>query len=238
MSSFKIDLCGLKFTRLKVLSFHGRLLRGKQFRSFWNCLCDCGNTIITTGDSLKSQKTQSCGCLNSVNKKTNRLIHGKTATKIYSVWENMKCRCDKVGNKSYQDYGGRGITYDLKWSNFINFYEDMGEKYQEGFTLERLDVNGNYCKDNCEWVPQERQARNKRKMKNNTSGKTGVQYKDSNNSWVATWRRPMSNKPKTKSFSINKYGDELAFFMASEYRDQQILLLNLEGAGYSENHGK
>jgi hypothetical protein len=70
-------------------------------------------------------------------------------------------RCENRGHKSYSDYGGRGVTVDPSWHTFKNFIADMGER-PEGTTLDRIDVNGNYCKENCRWVDRSMQERNKR----------------------------------------------------------------------------
>jgi hypothetical protein len=88
--------------------------------------------------------------------------HGMKGTKIYGVWESMKKRCNNPNNKSYKDYGGRGIEYEPKWETFEGFYDDMGSLYSDGLTLERIDVNGHYCKNNCEWIPGSQQSRNRR----------------------------------------------------------------------------
>lgn len=82
--------------------------------------------------------------------------------KINAVWSVMKSRCNCPDDKSYHNYGGRGITYDPRWEQFENFFQDMGAYYKEGLTLERKDNNGNYCKENCIWTTRTQQSRNKR----------------------------------------------------------------------------
>ena len=111
--------------------------------------------------------------------------HGLTGTPIYNSWRGMKERCDNPKNKRYDSYGGRGITYDKKWSTFLGFYEDMGSSYIEGFELDRINVNDNYYLENCRWSNQSEQAYNQRKRSDNKSGKTGVGYHKKNNKWTA-----------------------------------------------------
>jgi hypothetical protein len=94
------------------------------------------------------------------NPKIPNLKHGKKHSKIYTTWQNLKIRCDKQKSKSWKNYGGRGITYDNKWKTFLGFYEDMGSSYKEGLSIERIDVNGNYCLSNCIWIPKNDQGKN------------------------------------------------------------------------------
>lgn len=83
-------------------------------------------------------------------------------TRLYRIWSSMKGRCNNPNNRDYKLYGGRGITYDPKWETFEGFYEDMHETYKEGLTLNRIDNNGNYTKDNCNWITNAEQQLNKR----------------------------------------------------------------------------
>ncbi len=83
----------------------------------------------------------------------------------YESWTNMKQRCNNKNNITFKNYGGRGITYDRYWEYFEFFLEDMGDR-PEGMTIERIDNNSNYTKDNCCWDTRANQALNKRKYKN------------------------------------------------------------------------
>lgn len=80
----------------------------------------------------------------------------------YVGWFDMKRRCNNSSRKEYPRYGGRGISYDPKWESYKSFWEDMGETYAEGLTLDRVDNNGNYCKDNCKWSTMKEQQNNRR----------------------------------------------------------------------------
>jgi hypothetical protein len=88
--------------------------------------------------------------------------HGMSKTPVYISWSNMKARCDNPNNPSYKDYGARGIGYPHSWTTFEGFYKDIGHLWEDGLTLERRDVNGNYCKDNCTWESRKTQAINRR----------------------------------------------------------------------------
>lgn|SRR3990167_4368280 len=90
-------------------------------------------------------------------------IHGMRHTKIYAVWCAMKARCKNKQDKQYKNYGGRGITVCDRWKSFKNFYEDIGEEWQEGLQLDRIDNDEGYYKENCRWATHLEQARNTRK---------------------------------------------------------------------------
>jgi hypothetical protein len=113
--------------------------------------CHCGNEFVAWLFSIKSGHTSSCGCGN----------HGLTDTPEYRSWVAMKKRCTNKNYQHYNEYGGRGISYDANWDGFLEFLADMGNR-PDGTSLDRVDVNGNYNKENCRWVSQTEQCRNKR----------------------------------------------------------------------------
>ena len=99
--------------------------------------------------------------------------HGDTGTKFYQVWKNVRRRCNNIKSKDYHRWGGRGITYDLKWNNYLNFKKDMYFKYLYAIkqlkikkpSIERINNNGNYCFDNCIFIELKDQNKNTRKNK-------------------------------------------------------------------------
>jgi hypothetical protein len=159
------DLTGKKLNRLLVLRMS--LKRDNYRNIYWKCLCDCGNIKIINGKNLRSDHTKSCGCLNmEISTK-----HGFKNTKLYNIWSHIKQRCNDKNTLYYKHYGGRGIKYDPKWEQFINFKKDMYFKYiyakkkygEFCLSIEREDVNGNYCFNNCIFIPLFDQAKNRRK---------------------------------------------------------------------------
>lgn len=153
---------GNVYSRLTVL--YKDTERSTKHATRWVCKCDCGNETSVVSAKLNNGNTKSCGCLNSEKRNIGLSIkHGLRKTPIYQSWANMKKRCDNKKSKEYDDYGGRGITYENSWSEFEEFYKDMGD-CPDGFTLERVDVNGNYVKSNCKWESRTVQNHNRRKL--------------------------------------------------------------------------
>lgn len=92
-----------------------------------------------------------------------REYHGMNGTRLYATWQNMKNRCRNCHNPNYKDYGGRGITFCEEWNSFLEFYKwAIANSYNENLTLDRIDVDGNYCPSNCRFVTRSVQSRNKR----------------------------------------------------------------------------
>lgn len=177
------DIANQRFGRLVAMERDGFYINPTSNKriSVWKCICDCGATTSVIISSLISGKTQSCGCL----QKDKTTTHGKSRDKRYKAHSAMKDRCNNSNNIHWKSYGGRGISYDPKWETFQGFWEDMGGSYIEGTTLDRIDVNGNYCKENCRWVEQSIQSYNRRIDEKNTSGKTGVSYAKNVDKWYA-----------------------------------------------------
>lgn len=179
-----IDIVGQKFGRWTVLEYKGCIDKTYN-RHRWLCKCDCGTIKEVEGNSLKRGSSKSCGCLRNERVKESNSTHGLNRSKIHNTWRGMKERCENTKNSHYHLYGGRGITYDLKWRTFEGFYEDMGLSYEYGLELDRIDVNGNYSKENCRWVTQSEQCYNQRLRKDNKSGKTGVWFEERKGKWLA-----------------------------------------------------
>jgi len=147
------DETGNRYGKLVVL--RRATGEGRSRRSYWECLCDCGTMKVVFGDSLRQGCTSSCGCAHHAHLVT----HGKTGTRVYRIWKAMQTRCFNRNTKVWPRYGGRGITVCDRWMKFENFYADMGDP-PAGFSIERVDNNGNYNPSNCKWIPLGEQALN------------------------------------------------------------------------------
>ena len=153
----KHNLVGNKYGKLKVVDLSH--LKGNKV--YWLCVCDCGNQKSIYQNSLIGKgKVSSCGC-SRIGKFTS-LSHGFSKKPIYRTWANMLNRCKNINATGYKNYGGRGIKVSKDWGKFENFLRDMGEA-PSGLSLDRIDVNKDYSKDNCRWATSIEQNNNKRK---------------------------------------------------------------------------
>jgi hypothetical protein len=98
-------------------------------------------------------------------RKMSNYKHGMRRTKFYQVWKGLKQRCNNPNSKFYFNYGGRGISVCDRWNeSYQNFHDDMFSEYKEGLELDRIDNNGNYCKENCRFVTKQVNTSNRRKQ--------------------------------------------------------------------------
>lgn len=155
------DLTGRVFGRLTILG--QEVIRGtSQHR--WRARCTCGNEGVYKASDLLKGNTRSCGCLKRDLVVARNTTHGLSRRAEYCAWNHMKARCSAPeGHKDYEAYAGRGITVCERWKDdFTAFFEDMGPRPGKGYSIDRIDVNGNYEPGNCRWATATTQARNKR----------------------------------------------------------------------------
>lgn len=151
--------------------------------------CVCGKEFETQIQSVKSGKTKSCNCLQkqiTANRNILNATHKQTKHRLYNTWKMMIQRCNNPKNKAYSNYGERGIKVCDEWNDVENFIRDMYPSYIDGLTIDRINPNGNYEKDNCRWATKTTQARNTRKLQsNNNSGYRGVCFHKQIKKWIS-----------------------------------------------------
>ena len=163
-----IDLTGQRFGRWTVLC----RAPSKKKMTAWECRCECGTVRDVLAVHLCAGNTVSCGCYKTENSRIRATKHGKRWTRLYYVWTSLKQRCSNPNNKSYKDYGKRGITRCASWDSFSEFEAwAMSHGYAPGLTIERVDVNKGYDPENCTWIPRCEQGKNTTRTLNNRNRK-------------------------------------------------------------------
>lgn len=170
MAWIRDDLTGRKFGKLTVTRKYEE--RGSR----WVCVCECGTEKVLRACRLLRGNDKSCGCLKRTVLGDATRKHGKAnsrvtgyASRTYGIWQAMRARCTNPNNNRWASYGGRGIKVDPAWNDFEQFVRDMGE-VPENLTLDRIDPDGDYTKENCRWATWLEQAHNKRRKKGASYG--------------------------------------------------------------------
>jgi len=145
-----IDLTGQVFGLWTVVGFHST---GKHGGSIWMCRCECGREKLVFGSNLR--RGISAGCRSCRNAR-----HGMYQSAEHSAWKGMRDRCSNKNSIGYDRYGGRGIKVCARWDVFENFLADMGPHPGRGYSIHRVDNDGDYTPENCIWATYGEQARN------------------------------------------------------------------------------
>ncbi len=162
-----VDHAGRTYGRLLVLSQAENL--NNQTR--WHCRCECGTKLALRTINFVSGNTKSCGCwkseTTSMRVRARCTTHGASVRgnkkRSYIIWMNMVQRCTNPLVPSYIHYGARGISMCDRWrTSYANFIADMGDP-PVGYSIDRINNDGNYEPTNCRWAPRKVQARNTRR---------------------------------------------------------------------------
>lgn len=162
---------GKKQGKLKIISEKSLPKTNGKKSLHLICECDCGNTYRTIPSNIVNGKVFSCGCAKK--QRFSPPSHGMSNTRFYKIWSGILKRCNNEKEPAYLNYGGRGIKVCDKWNDFVGFKEDMHDEYEEHVkqygeadtSIERIDVNGNYTKENCTWATRKEQNTNTRQVK-------------------------------------------------------------------------
>lgn len=162
-----IDRIGHRYSRLLVIE-RAPNRGGGDTNARWLCRCDCGRAVVAYGQDLARGKVKSCGCMNA-----ERIMrHGMARTVSYRAWQQMLQRCENPNNVRFGRYGGRGIKVCERWRDYPAFLADMGDR-PKGYTIERINNDGDYEPGNCRWATIQEQADNtSRTVRLTYNGKT------------------------------------------------------------------
>ena len=156
------DLTGKRFGRLTVIGVEDN---GKR-KTYYACQCDCGNVKVIRSDALIGGCTVSCGCKKKEQDRINLTAnhsHKMSGTRLYSIWNGLKGRCNNPNDPRYDRYGGRGISVCEEWNtSFQAFYDwAISNGYSDDLTIDRIDNDGNYDPTNCKWSTSKEQCNNR-----------------------------------------------------------------------------
>src|SRR5699024_10636642 len=153
------DITGEVFHGCKVLGYE----RTENRKAIWKCRCFCGEIFEAVGTYIRNGHKKSCGCLRRTVPAERNYRHGKTETRLYTTWRNMKSRCNNPNNSAYDRYGGRGIKICDEWEKNFKTFENWAHEngYKNYLTIERIDNDEGYKTRNCRWVNYYEQGKNK-----------------------------------------------------------------------------
>lgn len=171
------------FDLLTVKKWLGSEKHSGKMRRVYLCICECGKEVTKIADKLKVKTShpKSCGCYIPESFWKQTILERNS-------WASMIQRCHNEQSTSYPKYGAKGIFVCDRWNptmggSFINFFEDLGVRPSKQYTIDRINVYGNYEPSNCRWATRTVQEVNKRKRTKNTSGKTGVYFYKKYGKW-------------------------------------------------------
>lgn len=170
----RTDLSGQRFGMCVALEPTHLTLKSGRRLTAWTMRCDCGREFIRPTANVA--RRQSCGCARDALAAEALTIHGAQRRSgrdlRYARWSNIKQRCFNPSSPAYRDYGGRGVGMSDRWrfgengkSGFECFIEDIGPWPGPGFSLDRINNDGDYEPGNVRWATAKQQANNKRRSK-------------------------------------------------------------------------
>lgn len=204
------DLTGQTFGRLTVIAPHDCGERKIRYI----CQCSCGGIKIARADALTSGATKSCGCLKKEQDRANLTanhFHKQSGTRLYTIWQGMKSRCNNKHDARYHRYGGRGITICDEWAkDFSAFYDwAINNGYSDNLTIDRIDNDGNYEPINCQWSTAKDQCNNRETNINITIGNSTRTLQEWCDIFVLDYKKIYARYRREKFTSIDRLFNDI-----------------------------
>lgn len=200
-------LVGSKFGRWTVLERgQDRKYPKGNKKIVWKCRCDCGTIGEVTTRDLITGHSKSCGCFKNEKTAARNKEKGKwngdsgkeEYSLLFTIWNNMRLRCEYASHPSYYRYGGRGIKVCSEWQDWFIFKEwALTHGYEKGLSIDRIDIDKGYTPSNCRWVTRKEQA-------NNTSINHYIAYKNKTQT-LMQWCEELNLNYRTIKSRIDNY---------------------------------
>lgn len=200
----RLDLTGERYGRLVVLNEEPSNSEHRK----WRCICDCGRYKTVSQSDLRTGKTTSCGCYHKEMIGKINYKHGGTRQRerLYTVWRNMKQRCENPENKDYKWYGGKGVAVCEEWRDYRAFRAwATANGYAEGLTIDRIDSDGPYSPKNCRWITN---SENSKRVVHVESARFLCVNGETRNE--SQWAKEIGVTQAAISGWISKYGEKAA----------------------------
>lgn len=208
------NLTGRRFGRWTVLRRAGRSAANK---ALWACRCSCGNAAQIPSGNLLDGRTRSCGCLGRALTAARLTTHDATGTPEYRIWQAMHTRCRNPRRRDAARYVGRGIAVCARWcgpNGFKNFFADVGPRPSPRHSLDRIDNDGGYAPDNCQWATPREQANNTRR--NHKLTRYGVTLT------LAQWAERVGLSPHAITQRLRRSGNDAVEILGPPRRDRPV----------------